>query len=261
MRRRRQRSVNQNGLRSGCTRRGRPKIEVAPAIGLGIVELAVPSQAPVIGRRPANADHFLAASLFQRVLRRLERVERNDRVEVMRRVLHQAVEEQIDHFRKTDPHGAMKLLIGGRRPARGQRPFHVGSGVLDDRDEGDEEIPDEERDEQAEDRRVREGRAEALCAADVQRQPGQAGEKGYEPDIDERQIEIVSPGEGRALLRTRKEYVRDPDIDQIVEGLAEEAALEPVIGAAERRRGTIVVDGGTPNGSEDAARAEIRWCR
>src|SRR5579864_7833627 len=65
----------------------RAKFEVAPAVGFGIVELAGARQPHVIGGRPADADHVVAMAFFQGPLRCLQRIERDDRIQMVRAVL------------------------------------------------------------------------------------------------------------------------------------------------------------------------------
>src|SRR5882724_9565019 len=139
---------------------GRLEIKVAPAVGARIIELARAYEAHVIGGRPTHADHLVAMALFQIALGRLQRIERNDRIQVMRCVLHQAMKQQIDRFGKTDSDGAAQLLIGRRGTPGRHRPFDLRSGVLDDGDERNEEIPDEERYDESEESAVGKRRAE-----------------------------------------------------------------------------------------------------
>src|SRR5438477_9681711 len=98
--------MNPCGNRRASVLRGRLKIEAAPAIASGIIELAVARHAPVIHRGP-HLDRGPLRGLRDHVLlRALQRIERNDRIHVMCQMLHHTMKEPIDEFGESDMHGA-----------------------------------------------------------------------------------------------------------------------------------------------------------
>src|SRR5229473_2986115 len=114
-----------------------------------IVELAAPERGEEIARRKALDDGALAQQLVEPPLRRREAVERDLRVHVMRRVVHDVVRDCAVPARHDDMH--RDLLLSGeaapfRRPGEPRRALmrvlHVGGGAH-------QQVPHQERHDEA----------------------------------------------------------------------------------------------------------------
>ena len=105
----------------------------------------------------------------------------------MGEMLHDAVEEPVDRFRKTKMHRAMQLLAVSRWASRRHHPAHIRRGVLHNGDEGDEEIPHQERNQKSEQECVLERCPNALTGfSKAQRHIGNADDETRQPGIDNR---------------------------------------------------------------------------
>src|SRR3954468_4269095 len=117
-------------------------MKVAPAISRRIIKFAHAGKTQVVYWRPADQYQAFRIEILQPMLRGFQGVERDDRIDVGRRMLHQPVKHRIDDFRKTDSYRSMQLLLESRWAARRNRPAHIRTRVLDYGYERDEQVPD-----------------------------------------------------------------------------------------------------------------------
>ena len=96
--------------------------EADPGVGARVVELALACQAPVVGGRPdAHEDARFAG--FELHLGLLQVMKRDADIQMMRRVLHDAVEQPADRFGQYDVHGAGERcsVVDGKPVGKDQR--------------------------------------------------------------------------------------------------------------------------------------------